>query len=124
MRRTCTVGTLRGIIHHPIHHPSTRSFSPHHLPRHSQSRSVLPPPLLEWQPLSPGGHRLLGHVVQVRAKQLRALDVVPAVELLVDGVRGVGGAAHGEQEDVLARGLLEGDGHGDAVRQWSARLGS
>ncbi len=27
----------------------------------------------------------------------------------------VGGAAHGQEEDVFARGLLEGDGDGDAV---------
>lgn len=58
---------------------------------------------------------LLGHIMQIGAQQLGALDVVPPVELLVDGMRGVGGAAHGEQEDVFAGGLLEGDGYGDAV---------
>lgn len=53
--------------------------------------------------------------MQISAQQLRTLDVVPAVELLVDGMRGVGGAAHGEQEDVFARGLLKGYGYGDAI---------
>ena len=53
--------------------------------------------------------------MQISAQQLRALDVVAPVQLLVDGVRRVGRAAHGEQEDVFARGLLEGEGDGYTI---------
>ena len=53
--------------------------------------------------------------MQIRAQQLRALDIVSSIQLLVYGVCGVGGAAHGEQEDVLARRFFKGDGDGDAV---------
>lgn len=52
--------------------------------------------------------------MQIGAEQFSSLDVVAAVELLVDAVRGVGGGAHGEEEDVFARGLLEGESYGDA----------
>lgn len=53
--------------------------------------------------------------MQIRPQQLRSLDIVPPIQLLVDRVRRVGGAAHGEEEDVFAGRLLEGDGDGDAV---------
>jgi len=53
--------------------------------------------------------------MQVRAEELDALDVILLVQLLINGVRSVGGAAHWEEEDVLPRGLFEGQGHGDAV---------
>ena len=58
---------------------------------------------------------LLGDVVQVRALQLDALDVVAAVELLVDRMGRVGAAAHGQQQDVLARRALKRDGDRDAA---------
>lgn len=58
---------------------------------------------------------LLSNVVQVRAKQLDAFDIVLLVELLVDGVSAVGRAAHGEQENVLAGSLLKGEGNGDTI---------
>lgn len=60
---------------------------------------------------------LLGNVVQVGTQQLDALNVVALVELLVDRVRAVGRAAHGKQQNVLARGLLKGQGNRNATQQ-------
>lgn len=53
--------------------------------------------------------------MQIGAQQLDTLNVVPLVQLLVDRVGAVGGAAHGQQQDVLARGLLKGQGDGDGA---------
>ena len=53
--------------------------------------------------------------MQVGAEQLDALDIVPLVELLVDGVGAVGRATHRQKQHVLARRLLEAEGHGDAI---------
>lgn len=53
--------------------------------------------------------------MQIRAKELRALDIIPPIEFLVDAVRRVRGAAHGQQQHVLARGALERQRHGDAA---------
>lgn len=58
---------------------------------------------------------LLSNVVQVSAQELNAFDVVLLVELLVDGVSAVGGATHGQQQHILARGLLKGESDGDAA---------
>ena len=46
--------------------------------------------------------------MQISTKQFRPFDVIAPVELLVDTVRRVGRAAHGEKEDVLPGRLLEG----------------
>lgn len=46
--------------------------------------------------------------MQVRSQQLRALDVVPPIQLLVNTVRRIRRAAHGQQQHVLPRRLLEG----------------
>jgi hypothetical protein len=46
--------------------------------------------------------------MQISAQELDALDIIHLVKLLVDGVCRVGGAAHGEEEDILASRLLEG----------------
>lgn len=59
--------------------------------------------------------RLLRNVVQVGSQQFGSLDVVTLVKLLVDRVSGIGRAAHGKKQDVLASGLLEGQGDGDTV---------
>lgn len=61
--------------------------------------------------------------MQISAQQLGALDVIAAIEFLVDAVRGVGRAAHGQQEHVLARGLLEREGYGDAAGRWPIGAG-
>lgn len=53
--------------------------------------------------------------MQVSAEQLGSLNVVPAVKLLVHGVSGVSGAAHGKKENVLSGGLLEGQSYGNAI---------
>lgn len=53
--------------------------------------------------------------MQICPQHLRPLNIVPPIQLLVDRVRRVGGAAHGEEEDVFAGRLLEGDGDRDAV---------
>lgn len=53
--------------------------------------------------------------------QLCALDVVPLLNLFVLRVRAVVCAAHGEEEDVLARRLLQGQGHRDGAA-WKRRL--
>ena len=53
--------------------------------------------------------------MQVGTQELDALNVVLLVELLVDGVGTVGGATHGKEKDVLASGLLEGQGDGDGT---------
>lgn len=45
--------------------------------------------------------------MQVRTKQLDSLNVVAAVELLVDGVRSIGRATHWQQKNILASCLLE-----------------
>lgn len=54
-------------------------------------------------------------MMQIRPQQLRPLNVIPPIQLLVDRMCRVGGAAHGEEQDILPRGLLEGDGDGDAT---------
>lgn len=59
---------------------------------------------------------LLGHVVQVSTQQLGSFDIIPAVQLLVGRVSGIGGAAHGQQKDILASGFLEGQCHGNTIR--------
>ena len=53
--------------------------------------------------------------MQVSAEELSALNVVALVELLVDRVRGVGAAAHGQEKHVLASGSLECEGDGDGA---------
>jgi hypothetical protein len=60
-------------------------------------------------------HGLLCDVVQVRAEQLGALDVVALVKLLVDRVGGVSAAAHGQEEHVLASRGLESESDGDGA---------
>lgn len=55
--------------------------------------------------LSRGG--LFCHVVQICAQQFSSLNVVSPIQLLVDGVGGIGGATHRKKQDVLAGGLLE-----------------
>ena len=55
----------------------------------------------------------LGQLVKVVAKNLDAVDVVDAVELLVLRVGAVVTATDGQQNDVLAGGLLEGEGNRD-----------
>lgn len=52
---------------------------------------------------------------KVGTEQLGALDVVGAVQLLVNRVGAVRGAAHGEQQNVLLEGILEGQGDGDGA---------
>ena len=54
-----------------------------------------------------------GELPEVGTEQLGALDVVGAVQLFVDGVGAIGGTTHGQQEDVLVEGILEGQGDGD-----------
>lgn len=54
-----------------------------------------------------------GELPEVGTEQLGALDVVRAVQLLVDGMGAIGGTTHGQQEDVLVEGILEGQGDGD-----------
>lgn len=54
-----------------------------------------------------------GQLPEVGTEQLGALNVVGTVQLLVDGVGTIGRATHGQQEDVLVKGILEGQGDGD-----------
>lgn len=54
-----------------------------------------------------------GQLPEVGTEQLGALDVVGAVQLLVNRVSAIGRATHGQQEDVLVEGILEGQGDGD-----------
>ena len=51
--------------------------------------------------------------MEVCAEQLGALDVVSDVDLLVLGVRAVVARAHRQQDDVLARRLLQSQRHRD-----------
>lgn len=46
--------------------------------------------------------------MQISAQELDAFNIISLVQLFVDGVCGVGGAAHWEEEDVLAGCLLKG----------------
>mgnify|MGYP005988134947 CR=1 FL=1 len=64
---------------------------------------------------------LLSDVVEVGSQQLNTLNVVALVELLVDGMGTVGGATHGQQQDVLAGSLLEGQGDGDTRDEGSVK---
>lgn len=41
-------------------------------------------------------HWLLGHIVQVGTQELRAFDVISLVQLLIDAMRGVRAASHGQ----------------------------
>lgn len=53
--------------------------------------------------------------MEVCAEQLGSFNVVAGVELLVDGVGHIGRAAHGQEKNVLAGGLLEGKGDWDTT---------
>ena len=53
--------------------------------------------------------------MQIRAQQLRPLNIIPPIQFFVNGMCAVGGGAHGQEKDVFARRLLECDGDGDAV---------
>ena len=50
----------------------------------------------------------VAQLVEVGAEQFRALDVISHVDLLVLGVRAVVARPHRQQDDVLPRGLLQG----------------
>src|SRR5690554_5742549 len=54
-----------------------------------------------------------GELPEISAKQLGALNVVGAVQLLVDRVSTIGGATHGQQENILVEGILESQSHGN-----------
>lgn len=60
---------------------------------------------------------LLSNIVEVGSQQLDALDIVALIQLLVDGVSTIGGAAHGQQQHILASSLLEREGNRDTVSQ-------
>ena len=53
--------------------------------------------------------------VSVGSQKLGSLDVVPDVNLLVLGVSSIVGGSHGQEDDILAGGLLEGQGDGDTA---------
>ena len=55
----------------------------------------------------------VAQLVEVCAEELGALDVVPDVDLLVLRVGAVVARAHRQQDDVLARRLLQGQRHRD-----------
>lgn len=76
--------------------------------------------MLSRHPLGRGG--LLSNVVEVSAQQLSSLDIVPPIQLLVDGVSGIGRAAHRKQQDVLAGGLLESQCNRNAVELVSFQI--
>lgn len=59
-------------------------------------------------------NRLLGNIVQIRAKQLHPLNVIPLVQLLIDGMGGISRASHGEKQDILAGSLFKSQSNGDA----------
>lgn len=51
--------------------------------------------------------------MKVSAQKLDPFNVVPLVQLLVDGVSTVCRATHWQEEDVLSSGLFEREGDGD-----------
>lgn len=60
-------------------------------------------------------HGLLRNVMEIGTHQLRSLDIVPLVKLLVDGMSSVSRAAHRQQQNILAGSLLEGQGDGNTT---------
>ena len=50
---------------------------------------------------------LFRNIVQICAQQFDALNVVPLIELLIDGVGCVSRASHREKQNVLPGGLFE-----------------
>lgn len=59
-------------------------------------------------------NRLLGNIMQIRAKQLHSLNVIPLVQLFIDGMGGISRASHGEEQDILAGSLFKGQSNRDA----------
>ena len=53
--------------------------------------------------------------MQVCAQQFYAFDVVSLIKFLVNGVCCIGGAAHGQKENVFAGSLFERDRYGNTV---------
>ena len=53
--------------------------------------------------------------MQISAEQLRALDIISAIQLLIHGMGRVGGAAHGQEQHILPGSLLERECDGDAA---------
>ena len=53
--------------------------------------------------------------MQIRAQQLRALDIIPSIQFLINTVCRIRATPHRQQQDILARRLLERDSHGDTA---------
>lgn len=60
-------------------------------------------------------HGLLRHIVQISAEELDTFDIVSPVQLLVDRVGGVSGAAHWQEQNILARSLFEAQCDRDTI---------
>lgn len=56
-------------------------------------------------------HLLLGHIMQIRPQQLRPLNIIPPIKLLVDTMRGIRARPQRQQQHVLPRRLLERQRH-------------
>jgi hypothetical protein len=49
----------------------------------------------------------LSREMEICSQQLRTLNVIPFIELLIDRMGGIGRTAHGQKQDILASCLLK-----------------
>ena len=49
--------------------------------------------------------------MQIASKQLNALNIVPPIQLLIDGVSSISTASHRQKQNILTSRLLKGERH-------------